>query len=323
MFHTNRFFRIRGMHMLTGAEIYGCTEVADVPSESTIVSGPRRFGNAQGEASESFAFKVGLASEIKFWIRLEPSASGDFVVKLCGAASRYGLPTIIAYFGQNASFADAQDPDTNKHTDFFGVGALPPSSGFSMGTNLEEAPQTMLRDISRFRNWQRLVFKLNWFPSSPQKVLRMPAAHRRSCRHGWVSVFINEIELDWWIPFMCGGDERGWNVITGVNITATDMVGWISDFTVSYSEESLWVLQSQHEAHLDYLNEVWLPARREQELEYVSEYDSGSSDNDDDNDASEERGGRSRRSRRSGRARRRSRRFRDEIQRCPSPAFDC
>ena len=105
-----------------------------------IYSEPRRFGNAHGHISESFGFKVGLASKIKFWIKLEPSASGDFVDSFSGAASRYGHPSVIAYFGQNAFYADPADSKTNKHTGFSGVGALPPSFGFAMGTNFEVAP---------------------------------------------------------------------------------------------------------------------------------------------------------------------------------------
>lgn len=304
----DRHFRIRGMHMHTGAEVSPCVRVAGVPSEHVIVSEPRQFGHEYFNLSE-----IGFVSQVKFWIRLEPCTSGDLVVALHGAASRYGLNTMIAYFGENASFEAPNDPIENKHTGFSGHGALPPSSGFSVGTNFEESPQMMLSDVLQFRTWQRLAFKLNWMQSSPHPPRHMPAPRSGLRRNAWVTVFLNGVELPWWIPFFGGGDSRGWNIITGIEISSTNMIAHISDFTVSYSEEALDELKRQHEAHMEYLHEVVLPAIRERDEEF---YQSSSEED------TSEIPSKSARSRRSGRARKRKRRFREEIQRCPSPGSD-
>ena len=109
------------------------------------------------------------------------------------------------------------------------------------------------------------------------------------------------------------------NIITAVHIEVTNTVGWISDFFVSYSEESLWVIKREHDAHMEYFHEVNWPAMREREREIG--YESVDSDAGDDDDPSEQRN-KSRRSRRSGRARKRLRHFQDEIQRCASPGSD-
>ena len=147
---------------------------------------------------------------------------------------------------------------------------MPPSSGFPVGSNLETSPQMMLSDVRQFHTWQRLASKLNWMRSSPMTGSR-----------AWVTVFLNGMELPWWIPFSASGDRRGWDIIRSIEISSTNMVGEISNLTVSYCATALpRALEADHEAHIDFLNEVYYPAMREREREEILPHDPSSSDED-------------------------------------------